>query len=311
MAKRYQVTKTIQLGTPDEPDDFAFDEKIDLAVLLSQRLQRNVRQGHVFNIHKIEGNLKVLNDPLNEQEVDLGLAVQGEAYWCPATKNSARAWRHAFSVWRKQKALRANAIGPMVRYDDFEVGWNTGYTDPRTSTLFTTGIDDDTAEKVMIYGSSTDGDDVSLADIFDSAQPQPSPSRFPLSNSVVKESKFTYEFPQSRRANFGCYWSTVDSGVTPAPVGGDPGFDSGASYGSTPAFITDGASLCGVMSVRGRILPENTATHFQDDLLLDLTITVSIGTPLVRTRKAKRSRATKGVKGRKPKTGRKYARRKS
>ena len=304
MAKRYQVMKTIALGTPDHPDDFVFDESVDLAVLLSQRLQRNIRQGHVFNLHKIEGQVRVLNDPLNTQELDIGVAVQGEAIWCPATKNSASAWRHAFGVWNKQKKLAVNATGPFVRYDDFEIAYNTEYTSSRTSTLYTSGIPDVTPEKVVIYGDSTSGDDICLSDIYESARPQSAPSRFPLSDSIVKESKYTHEFPRSRQARFGCHWSAIDSGDITNII------DSGASIGSTPAFITDGACLAGVVVVRGRMLPENTTMHDQDEMVLDITFTVSIGTPLVRTRKAKRSRATKGVKSRKPKTGRK-ARRKS
>lgn len=272
MAKRYQVMKTVALSTPDNADEFVFDESVDLAVLLSQRLQKNIRQGRVFNLHKIEGQVRVVNDPLNTQELDLGVAVQGEALWCPATKNSASAWRHAFSVWNKQKKLAVNATGPFVRYDDFEVAFNTAYSDSRTSTLYASGVNDVTPEKVCIYGDSDSGDDVTLEDIYESARPQSSPSRFPLSNSVVKESKFTQEFPNTRQARFGCHWSAVNDANT--------SFDSGAVIGSTPAYITDGACLAGVVIVRGRMLPENTIFHIQDEMVLDITFTVSIGAPL-------------------------------
>jgi len=300
--KRYQVTKSIQLGTPADPDDFSFDEQIDLAVLLSQRLQRNVRQGHVFNIHKIEGQLSVLNDPLNTQELDIGVAVQGEALWAPATKNSARAWRHAFSVWRKQKSLAANAIGPMVRYDDFEVAYNYGYVDSRTSTLYAGGLEDGQTEQVCIYGNSNEGEDITLEDIYESAQPIHSPSRFPISNAMVKSPKFLEEFPPHRVANFGCHWSAINEASVSV--------DSGASYGSTPAYITDGACLAGVLVVRGRMLPENTASHIQDDLMIDLTITVSIGSPLVSTGPKRKSKPKRKMY-RKKASRRRYSRRKS
>lgn len=284
MARRYQVTKSIAMGTPASATDFAFDEKIDLAVLLSQRLQRNVRQGHVFNLHKIEANLRT---SAGASDLDIGTAVQCEAYWCPATKNSVKAWQEAFKVWNAQKKLATNAVGGIVRYDDFEVGWTEAYSDTRTSTIYAGGLNDNTAEPVMLYGVSSGGNAITLEDIWESAQSQPAPSRFPLSNTVVKASKYTQEFPNGRQAHFGAHWSAInDSGA---------GMDSGAQYNSTPAYISDGASLCGVLSVRGRILPENTIAHTQDDMTLELTFTVSIGTPLVqRTPKRKPKRTFKG-----------------
>ena len=271
MAKRYNVTHQITLGTPSDPNELAFDAKIDLPMLLSQRLQKNIRQGRVINIHSVKAHVEA--PPSGN--LDLGGAISGTMYHCPATKNSASAWRHAFATWRKQKSLIVNGIGPMVRYDDFEVAWNSDFVDSRTSTLLTTGMLDDQSESVCIYGASTEAEDVTLQDIYQSAQALPTTSKFPISNNVVKPSKFTAVFPEAQKTNFACSWSTIDA---------QTGHDAGAQIQSPVSYISDSASLCGVVRVFGHLLPENVIGTTQDDLEIRLTFTVSIGSSLVKTR---------------------------
>ena len=177
MAKRYQVHSFHNLTTPSSPDEEVVNALVDIPLLLSQRLQRNIRQGQVIHIHSVKASLK----PTLGGSQDIGVAFTGEVWHAPATRNTCKAWREAFSVWRKQKQLRANATGSLVRYDDFEVGWNASLTNSRTSTLYATGLSDSDAESVVIYGTSTTGDDITLEDILESAQTQEEPSRFPLS----------------------------------------------------------------------------------------------------------------------------------
>lgn len=268
MAKRYTIKHAIQLGTPSAPNDLAWDEWIDLPVKLSQRLQKNIRQGRVIHVHGVQAKLTGSGGNL-----DLGGAISGTMSWAPATKNTAKAWRHLFSVWRKQKSQIVNGIGPMVRYDDFEVAYNADTINSRTSTVLTTGLQDTTPESVTIYGGSVDGTNVSLYDSFQSAQQQPEPSRFPISNSVVKQSKFNYQFPSPATVPIHASWSTIDAQTS---------HDSGAQIQSDYQVVRDGASLCGVLVTRGKLLPENVGATVQDDLTLELYITCSIGMPLVK-----------------------------
>jgi len=282
MAKRYNVTHQITLDTPSDPNELAFDTTIDLPVLLSQRLQKNIRQGRVINIHSVKAHVEA--PPSGN--LDLGGAISGTMYHCPATKNSASAWRHAFATWRKQKSLIVNGIGPMVRYDDFEVAWNSDHIGSRTSTLLTTGMLDDQSESVCIYGNSTEADDVTLQDIYDSARAQPTSSKFPISNNPVKPSKFVAVFPSAQKTNFGCSWSTIDA---------QTGHDAGAQIQSPTSYIQDSGSLCGVVRVFGHLLPENVIGTSQDQLEIRLTFCVSIGSSLVKTYTPKR-KSTKGGK---------------
>jgi len=290
MAKRYTVRHTIPIENPDQGQQVAFNETVDLAILLSQRLQRNVRQGHVFNIHSVKASIDPVNEGFFTGEYDLGMAVAGELHHCPATKNSVKAWQHLFGVWRKQKRLSVGAVGPQVRYDDFEVGWNNDFTTSRTSAIFTTGMADDTQERVVIFGGSVDGEEVTLQDTYTALQPQPQVSRFPISNTTVKAAKYTSVFPSSIKTAFTTHLSSTfpaDGGL----VLGAP--DSGATASTVAVPISDRASLCGVVKLTGHILAEDTTLTVADEAFLHIDMTVSIGTPLVKTTKRRKSRKSR------------------
>ena len=293
MAKRYTITKTVTLQQTNDANTLVFDEQIDLAMLLSQRLQRNVRQGHVFKVHKLALGLTPAGGDL-----DTGLSTAGTIRWAPATKNSVKAWQMAFNTWRKQKALKVNAIGQGVRYDDFEIAYSDPYMTGRTSSLRTTGLEDSSGEQVTVYGASTSGVDVSLEDIYESAQPQLTPSRFPIGNAIVKESKFTDEFPPAQVHNFGANWSTIIAAGTTEP-------DSGAAYNADPVYFEDKNSLAGVLVVKGYCLAEDTVGALEDSLTLQLNITCEISTPLVKTKKSRRKSSAR----RKSKSRRTYRKR--
>lgn len=279
MAKRFTVRHAVTLNQQDNANTLAFDEQIDLAVLLSQRLQTNVRQGHVIKVHKLALGLTPSGGDL-----DTGFSVSGTLRWCPATKHSVEAWQMAFNTWRKQKQLKMTAVGQGVRYDDFELAFSSDYIDSRTSSMFTTGMGDGNSESLCIYGTSSSGVDLTLEDIYDSAQPQPSPSTFPL-GGTVKESKFSAEFPPANIHNYGANWSTIVGNAI-----GDP--DSGAAYNADPVYFQDSNSLCGVLVAKGYVLAEDVAGAIEDEMVLTLSITCEISTPLVYRRRS-RSTSTK------------------
>lgn len=268
MGKRYTVSTNVILEQQNDANTLAFNEQIDLAVLLSQRLQMNVRQGNVIKVHKLSIGLTPSGGDL-----DIGMSVAGTLRWCPATKHSVTAWQMAFKTWLDQKRLKVNAVGQGIRYDDFEVAFDSAYIDTRTSSMFSTGLGDASAENVVIYGTSSSGVDISLEDIYESAQPQLLPSEFPF-GGVVKASKFTAEFPPANLHNFGANWSTVASSA----IGGT---DSGAAYNSDPIYFEDKNSLCGILVAKGYVLAEDVAGAIADELTLTLNITCEISTPLV------------------------------
>lgn len=273
MAKRYTARVSMPIDTEGEDGNTIHGTTaVDLALLHSQRMQRNVRQGHVFHLHKIQASLVP-----NGGDVDTGLAVSATARWCPATKNSAKAWRHLFHVWRKQKSQKVGALGPMVRYDDFELAYSDTYANSRTSTVFTQGLGDPIAESCCIYGNATDGVDITLEDIYESLQTQPAASRFPIGNATVKASKYSQEFPPERVVGFGATFSTV------APSGNmaiEP--DSGAHFQNDPVYIQDTSVLCGLIVLKAQALAEDIALFTGDDLNLQVELTYSVGLPLAK-----------------------------
>lgn len=299
MAKRYTARVSMTLDTEGgDGNTIHGTTAVDLALLHSQRVQRNVRQGRVFHLHKIQATLVP-----NGGDVDLGLAVSATARWCPATKNSAKAWRHLFAVWRKQKMLKVGAMGPMVRHDDFELAYSDNYATSRTSTVYTGGMQDPSAEQAVIYGNATDGVDISLEDIYESLQPQALESRFPIGNAVVKSSKYSEEFPPERVVGFGATFSTV------GPSGNmisEP--DSGAHFQNDPVYISDGAMLCGLMVLKAQCLAEDIAGFTGDDLNLQVELTYSVGSSLATPPKARGVRYKPNMK-RKAAASRRYRRR--
>lgn len=273
MAKRFTVSHTMTVTQPNDSNILQFDEQIDLPLLLSQRLQTNVRQGHVIKVHKLALGLTPSGGDL-----DTGLSVSGTIRWAPATKNSCDAWRMAFNTWRAQKRLKVSAIGLGVRYDDFEIAYSAAHATSRTSSMYTTGLADANTEHVCIYGTSTSADDVTLEDIYDSAQPQPAPSTFPF-GGTVKESKFVSEFPPANIHNYGANWSTI---TDPDGVG----VDSGAAYNADPIYIEDKNTLCGVLVAKGYVIAED-GSALADSLTLQVNITCEISTPLVYRRRSR------------------------
>lgn len=298
MAKRYTVTSQHLIGLENGSSTTAYvDTQVDLSLLLSQRLQKNLRQGRTYHLHKFRASLS----PVGGQDLDTGMAVSGTLSHAPVTKNTRKAWNMAFKTWQAQKRLRQNAIGLGIRYDDFEVAYSEAYTTSRTSSIYTTGLGDTTEESVCIYGTSTTNDDVTLEDIFESAQTIAPASVFPL-GGTVKESKFLQEFPDRQRYGFGATYSAI------APSGNmalEP--DTGAIFMADPVYVQDTSVLCGIVRIQAWALPEDIVGFTGDEVYLNIEYTVSLGSPLVYTPRKKKG----GRKSVKSKPRRRYSRKRS
>lgn len=283
-AKRYQVQVKIPLTAHDEGEDIVAEGQIDIALLLSQRLQKNVRQGRTFKVHTVETSIL----PQPNVEYDTGLAIGAEIRWCPASRKSVQAWQHLYSVWRKQKGLRVGAMGMITRYDDFEIAFNEPNCTTRTSTVYTDGMGDSDTERCIIYGNSGDFADgeVSLEDLAISAQPVASPSRFPISNAVVKTSKFDEMFPAPFVVQSGAHFSSVF----------DPSFDSGASFGRSYVPISDNSTVAGVLAYKIWALAEDTMNNVSDEAYAIITLTVSMGSSMVPSSRSKKGGKRHGHK---------------
>lgn len=305
MPRKYQVSITwpLQQQVSANASTLLINEKVDLAQLLSQRLQRNVRQGKVFHLHNVTASVS----PSSEGDYDLGTSLIGEVYHCPATKNSVRAWQHLFHTWRKQKSLKVGAVGPTVRGDDFEVGWNTDLVGTRTSTVYTTGMNDTSSEEVVIFGDSSNGSEITLQDTYQSLQPPTTPSIFPL-GGYVKMNKYTNSFPQAVKTPFHAHWTAKHSDNNTALLDWI-NVASGMTAGQSTYELQDTATLCGVLRVRGFIGPVDDATTVPDEAELTMTFTVSIGSSLLANYSKKRAMRRKSKSFKRFGSKSKYSRR--
>lgn len=175
---------------------------------------------------------------------------------------------------------------------------------PRTSFVRTGGMSDNTAEKVTMYGTSSDGINVTLSDVYNSLNENAPPARFPTSDAVVKEAKYTTAFPDIMMIPF-----SANSSAVFGSFGTEP--DSG-TYVDTPRidFKNPHNIMCGLLYLEGYILPENTLTHIQDEYYLTLNWEIEIGPSLAKNFYSRRLKSKyKKRGGRKYRSRRKWYRR--
>jgi len=168
---------------------------IQADVELSKELGRTIRNGNSFRLVGYSAQLRGFS---GSGDLDVGFAGVTGLQFCPVTKNGVGAWQSLQKQWLKQKQL-SSAVGKYVRYDDFEVGWDSNDLLPvaRNSTIRMSGLADTTSEKVGIYGVSVDGTYVSLEGYYDNLNPIMEPSEDPF-GSVIKTAKFVNKFPDFR-----------------------------------------------------------------------------------------------------------------
>lgn len=189
------VQHSVDIIQPSDPDQNWADGVIQVDVNLSKELGRTIRNGNSFRLIGYGANLKGFS---GSSDQDVGFAGTAVVNFCPVTKNGVGAHQKMYKQWMRQKQL-AGAVGEFVRYDDFEVGWASGLELPaaRNSHLRTTGLGDTTDEDVVLYGTSVDGDRVSLESFYDNLNPIGAPSENPF-GTVIKTAKFDDKFPDQR-----------------------------------------------------------------------------------------------------------------
>lgn len=186
---------------------------IQVDVGLSKKLGRSVRNGNSFRLVGYQSTLRGYDAG---GDLDTGFAGVTTIQYCPTTHYGVKAWNGLQKQWFKQKQL-ASAAGSNVRYDDFEVGWDTNDLLPgnRTSVMRMTGLTDSSSESVVLYGNSLDGAYVTLQGYWDGLQEPASASYDPF-GIIIKNPKFTKEFPQFTDLPMAATFSAgVDTATTP------------------------------------------------------------------------------------------------
>lgn len=87
---------------------------VDISKLLTKRMGRLIRQGHVFRVSRI--NVSLINGSGNT--FDFGAQARGSIRWFSPTAGRANAWRYAFQQHQQARKL---AMAPRTGDYDFRV----------------------------------------------------------------------------------------------------------------------------------------------------------------------------------------------
>lgn len=280
------LTHTHLLETPNDTESPTYSGQIDLAMLASQHLSRNVRQGQTFHIKKVSAFLRGANG-----DHDVGHSVTCQMKTVPTTRASRKGWNLAFNQWKKQKML-SGKVGSYMRNDDFEVAYDYTNSNSRTSLLFSQGIGDTSQERVVLKGDSNGGQDFSIQDLMESQLPKLSASgghesRDPFNDAIIKAPKYTQKgWPADQvfgvtavhSANMFKFDGTVNETFY---------FGANSEQGEM-SFIKPIPSMCGIIFYEFYVNPEDTAFQIEDNAKLFLQFHIVRMTPLVYRPKVKR-----------------------
>jgi len=152
----------------------------------------------------------------------------------------------------------------------------------RTSTLYSTGLEDDNKEQLVLKGNSTDGGVFSLEDYYNSAYPSPSGSVGHFDSMIIKEPKFgATQFPEEQHLLTSAYNSAqVDTMAVLADIV-TKGLDGAVTDAPWITYPQDIPVLCGLMHVQCYVGPDDTISQVEEDMELCISISVKKWKPLV------------------------------
>jgi hypothetical protein len=285
------VNHRINIDQTDDPTDLTTSQ-IDLALALSKTLGRNIRQGHSFRVVGVNAVL----DHSMASDADTGLAAAVKLNYCPTNRHGVKAWNTMFKQWKRQKLL-SNKVGQSVRYDDLELCFGGGYSTPRTSTIYASGLGDTTTEYISMYDNAASGLRTSLEDSYNSRNPIPQNSTDEFGVSI-KEPKFTTHFPNRNSLMLTAHMSAKASwtrtiGFSAGIVTGTDA-DAGSTHymggsASTGMLSFPGGAniqaMCGLLQASVALLPHDVDSGpdpptAEGNWYVDLTIFVEGWTPL-------------------------------
>lgn len=302
------------LEQANSSDNSIHNGYVDFSMLLSEHYSKNIRQGQNFVLKGVSATILPNDEDGNASEDwDVGVAVNTKLSYCPTQKVTRMAWNEMFKQWKKQQYLSAN-LGQSVKYNDFEVGWDSSasyHNADRTSTIRAAGIGDSTTEKIMIWGQSNSSSDYTMQDYVNSKMDKASPSIDPFSGVIIKAPKFDYLniFPDQKH-----FWVSAVNSASVTNVGASPvAMYSSAVLNNDIRVLPEPAHvMCGLMRINCYSTAPDTAAQLADTFDLHLEFHIIKWTPLVyRARKSRRKQSSKYVrKYRGRRKTRRYRRRK-
>lgn len=284
------VTKKFtNITVPNDPSTSVLNTYVDLSLLLSEYYGKSIRQGHNFCLKGVQATLVPSSGATDD--FDVGMSAIVKHSFIPTTKHSRKAWNMVFDQWKKQQKLTTR--GSHVRYNDFEVGFNSSssyYNSDRVSKIYSTGIGDDTEEFIVLTGASTSGSDFSISDMYNSQQKPLTQGSDHFGIATLKPPKYDYNtrFPEEQEFLISASTSTmVDSNPSPDIYGGS------LVLNQITEFPMSLDIMCGFMKLNVFVPQDDTIGQWADTCDLFVTYYVSKFTPLVYKAKKNRSKSSR------------------
>lgn len=280
------ISQSIDIETPDD-NSTNFQFYTDFALLLSEKYGYNIRQGQSFRLRGV--SVSLTNKAGLVLDNDAGNSVSAEVVYLPTTRHSVRAWLIAKKQWDVQRRISAKN-GQSVKYDDFEVAFNTSSVTNRTSEIRAQGLGDNTSEPFILIGNSIDGTSYSLQDQFNSAYPVNPPSTDSFTGATVKDPKYSARYPSlevvSCSANLSSSTEVEDAAGVPVT------YIHGSNASNNIQLLPDNTHvnvLCGLTQVNIQSAQTDTLIQDADTVTAQVTYYVEGWSPLknLKPRKAK------------------------
>lgn len=269
------VTVSDSFSVPNDPSTPVDGVTIDVALELSKKYGRSIRQGNSFRLIGYGLSLRVPGQ-------DTGAAATANLTFVEPNRHLVKAWNNMFQTWRKQKQIQAK-VGRQMRYDDFEVCLTNSDSTARTSVIlddpFT--VADGDPQKVMLTGNSSEATNfTSIADVYNSRFPTPASSRTHY-DSVIKECKFGDDYIDTLTNVFTTLQATATASghYIDNVVDGRMGGIAMADMVWLPADNHINV-MCGLVNAQIRAFPEDTGVQIADTLEWQVTLVFEGWSPL-------------------------------
>lgn len=277
---------------PNDPSSAVHGGNIDVALALSEKYGVNIRQGNNFRMIGYGVQCAVPGQ-------DTGAGIIANINFVEPNRHIVKAWNMVFNQWKKQKSIRAQ-VGESMRYDDFELCWDAGSANTRTSHIYDDPFsisDGDPQDVGLIGASSESGDYTSIADVYNSRFPAPQASSTHY-GGALKDAKFgDYFIDQSTNVQTALTAQATATGgladVSSLPTGDQLGW--GVSIGEMTMLPADNHInvMCGLLNYSIRLFPEDTLSQLADTVQWRITLMFEGWSPLAASAKKRRKGAKK------------------
>lgn len=262
------VTLGANIVTPNDPEIPGAEGVIDVALELSRKYGVNIRQGNNFRLIGYGLQVAVPGQ-------DTGSAGTCTISFVEPNRHLVKAWNNVFSQWKTQKKIQAR-VGQHMRYDDFELCFNSTSSTTRTSHIFDNPLTvaDGDEHNVGLVGPSDDGANYTgIADVYNSRFPAPGESTSHYGDDI-KEAKFGEMYLDASTnmiTSLTCQ-ATASGGVDVESLPDSLGW--GVSLGDMTLLPADNHInvMCGLVNYSIRVFPEDTAAQYADTVQYKLTL---------------------------------------